>query len=657
MEAKKPKKVDEDELIKRAKENFKIGLEAVEEDYSLMIDDLKFGNGEQWPQAIEAQRTADNRPCLRINMLPQFSDRVTGDMRQSRPSIKIRPVDDKGDPETADVITGIIRNIEAQSDAEIVYDSGGEAMVKCGYGAWRVITDYCDDDTFDQEIRLQRIKNQFATIFDPAAKEWNRSDGRFAFVYEDMPRSTFKKRFPKNDCIGFDGGNKDLSSWITEDTIRVAEYFERDTKSHKLYLIMINGEDKPKAVTELPEDQEYAILKERTVESSKITWYRISGTQILEGPIELKGKYFTIVPVFGKETNIEGKSCYHGIYRHAKDSQRLYNYFRSLDAETHALAPRAPWIMTTKMLGPYKNMWQQANTRNFAYLLYNPDPDAPQGKPERNIPSMSNQAMIQNLQISNQELHDTTGLQLASLGKKSNEQSGAAIEARAKEGDTGQYVFQDNHVRAIKHTAKIIIDLIPYIYDTARIARILGEDGTAKSVPVNQPFKDEHTGEDKLFDLTVGKYDVVASVGPSYQTQRQESLSAMLDYTKLLDPPQRAAIADLIPATSDWHGADKMAARLKKTVDPKFLAPDEVEKQPPPEPNPQELEAQALMQAQMEAKQEMLEVEVAIKKAELKKTEAEAASAEAEAAINEDRAIKVANGIELPEQKSAKGGK
>ncbi|MGR9046755.1 MAG: portal protein [Gammaproteobacteria bacterium] len=652
-----PKAIKEDELILRARETFNHDLQAFEDPYNDMIDDLKFGNGGQWPDAIRIQRESDDRPCLRINKMPQFADRVMGDMRQSKPSIKIRPVDDKGDPETADIMTGLIRNIEAQSDADIVYDSGGEAMVKCGYGAWRVITDYISDDSFDQEILIERIKNQFGVLFDPAAKKWDRSDGRHLFIYEDMPKSVFERRYPGKDIAPWSGGKNDLAQWMTEDTIRVAEYFERDIETHKLYLIMIDGEQTPRAVKKdgLPPDgAPYTVLKERDVESSKITWYRISGTQILEGPIELKGKYIPVIPCYGKETVIEGKSYYNGIIRHAKDSQRLYNYYRSMDAETIALAPKAPWIMTAKMLGSHKNMWRDANKRNYSYLIYDVDPTAPGAKPERNIPQLSNQAIMQNIMIADQELHDTTGLQLASLGKKSNEQSGKAIEARAREGDTMQFTYNDNLVRAIKHTARVIVDLIPYVYDTARVARILGEDGTAKAVPVNQPFTDEQDQQQKLFDLTTGKYDVVVSVGPSYQTQRQESLAAMLDFFKILDPPQRAVIADQIPATSDWHNSDKITARLKKTIPPEMLADDEDQKkEPPKEPNPEELKARAFMEAKAEAEQEKLEVEITTSKANLKKAEAEAARAEAEAAIAEAKATQIAQGFASPESITA----
>jgi predicted small secreted protein len=634
--------INEQDLIARAKQSFKLDYEAIEQAYNEMVDDLKFANGEQWPDAIRIQRENDDRPCLRINKIPMFVDRVLGDMRQARPSIKIRPVDDDADPKTADVLTGLCRHIEQNSDAEIVYDSGAEAMVRCGFGAWRVTTDYVDNESFEQEIGLQRIKNQFGIVFDPAAKNWDRSDGRRCFVYEDMPRSVFKKRWPNADPCDWTDGQDDLSGWISEETVRVAEYFEKDTTKKTLYLIQTEDGEK-QATTELPEDK-HTVLKKRQISTDEISWYRISGRQILEGPIKLAGKYIPIIPCYGKETNILSQSYYSGVTRHAKDSMRLYNYYRSMDAETVALAPKAPWIMTSTMLGKYKTQWAQANKRNFAYLLFNPDPKFPGVLPQRNIPQMANQAIMQNIMVADQELHDTTGLQLASLGKKSNEQSGRAIEARAKEGDVGQFTYVDNMIRSIKYTAKVVLDLIPHIYNTPRVARILNEDDSVKSVKINEITTDDK-GNDQYFDLTVGKYDVVVSVGPSYQTQRQESLAAMLDFAKILDPPQRSVVADQIVQTSDWHGSDKMAERLKRMVPPELIGDDEAnEEQEPQQPTQEEVAQQAMAEKVQQMEMEKAEIELEKERAELEKTKAEAAKAEAEAAIAEAKAAAVANG-------------
>ena len=656
-EKEKNKVVNQQDLIHRAKDAFRHCKEAVEETYALQQEDLEFLNGDQWPDHIRADRDQDNRPCLRINKLPQFVDKVQGDLRQSRPSIKISPVDDNSDPETADVLNGIFKNIEMQSDAEVVYDSAGEAMIQCGFGAWRIVTEYIDEDSFDQQIMIRPILNQFSVFLDPSSKDWSGCDGRFAFIIEDVPRKTFERLYPKSRLSPWDSNSDDMD-WMTEETVRIAEFFEREYQKETLYLAKgQDGKTKSfKGEDSVPDGWE--IVKSRTTVVEKIYWYKITCNDILEGPILIPGKLIPIIPCYGKQISIKGKKHYWGVVRHAKDSQRLYNYFRSMDAETIALAPKAPWVMTTGMLGPHKNSWRDSNRRNFPYLLYEPDPRVPNAKPERTFPQLANQAILNNIATADQELHDTTGLQLASLGKKSNEKSGAAIEARAKAGDIGQFAYASNLMRSIKQTARVILGQIPIVYDTARIERIIGEDKSIKTVTVNEPFQDEKSGEYKVFDLTVGRYDVSASIGPSYETQRQEAQASMIDFIRILPPELQVVISDQIAEFSDWHNKTKIAERLRKMLPP-GIEEQESKDEPPQPPTEAEMKAQAMQEAVMENEMKLKEIEVLQKKAELKKTQAEAAEAEASAALKEAQAIRVANGYETGEESNndSKAGK
>ena len=160
-------------------------------------------------------------------------------------------------------------------------------------------------------------------------------------------------------------------------------------------------------------------------------------------------------------------------------------------------------------------------------------------------------------------MHDTTGLQLASLGKRSNEISGRAIVARQKMGDTGSYAYINNLGRAQVYGGRV---LIPRIYDTARVVRILGEDDSEDFVTVNEPFFDETTGEEVLYDLSAGRYDVVSSIGPGYATKREEAVDSMSGFIKAV-PDAGPAMMDLVAKNSDWPGADVIAERLKKMVE------------------------------------------------------------------------------------------
>jgi hypothetical protein len=637
-------KYNNDELIFEIKERFKACDSATEELYRTMVDDLNFleGEGKQWPDDIKKQRVADGRPCLEINKLPAFHDRIVGDQRRNRPSIKVLPVDDNADKDTARVLTGLIRNIEVQSKAYTAYNTAYDGASSCGMGAWRVLTEYAADDVFDQDIRIKRIKNQFTVYVDPAAQEADFSDAEYMFITEKLPRKEYIKQYPNAARMEFQAHRDEYKGWVEEDTVRVCEYFRRKKVKKRLYLIVTPDNPAQTAVFEEDLPEIYDVVARngepviRDVETHQIEWMKCNAAEILEGPQDWAGRYIPIVIVTGKELNIENKTTFRGIVRHAKDPMRLYNYNRSQQAEVNALAPRAPYILTPKQISKHKRMWDNQHRKSYPYLLFNPDPKFP-GKPERQWPQPPSVGIQQEIILSDQELHDTTGLPLASMGEKSNEKSGKAIQERRLQGDMGQIVYADNLTIAMEYCGRILVDLIPKIYDVPRVVRIMGEDDTPEHVTINAPFEEEKTGKQRLYDVTTGKYDVIVSVGPSYQSQRQEAAVAMTEFITAY-PDSAPIISDLLVKNMDWPGSDEIAERLKKLVPPQILAPEPEDGEQPPPPTEAELEMQAQQAAVMEseakiklAEAEQAEVEVEIKKAELRKTEAEAKEAEIEA--------------------------
>jgi hypothetical protein len=191
---------------------------------------------------------------------------------------------------------------------------------------------------------------------------------------------------------------------------------------------------------------------------------------------------------------------------------------------------------------------------------------------------MASSGLLQAKAGASEDIKATTGQYNASLGQGGNERSGKAILARQREGDVGTYHYGDNLTRGVRHIARQLVDLIPKIYDTQRIARIIGEDGETKMakidpeqpMPVREIRDQEGILIDKIYNPGVGKYDVVATTGPGYATKRQEALEAMGQL--LQGNPQLWAVAgDLFVKNMDWPGAQEMAKRFAKTIDPKFL--------------------------------------------------------------------------------------
>ena len=562
------------------------------------LDDLRFEAGSpdnqwQWPADVLATRgsvqgqTINARPCLTINKLPQHVHQVTNEQRQNRPSVKVIPVDDNADVEVAEIFEGVIRHIEYISDADVAYDTACENQVTYGEGYIRVLTKYCDDNSFDQDLYIGRIRNSFSVYMDPTIQDPCGSDAEWCFVTEDMTKSEYERQFPDaapiSSMMQQGVGDSSLSQWLTENTVRIAEYFYYEHTPTKLNLYQGNMS----AVEGSREDKELKALglkplKSRMADVKKVKWLKTNGFEVLEEQ-DWAGKFIPVIRVVGNEYEVDGRLYVSGLIRNAKDAQRMYNYWVSQEAEMLALAPKAPFIGYGGQFEGYEQQWKTANTTNWPYLEVNPDVTDGNGAilplPQRAQPPMASSGLLQAKAGASDDIKSSTGQYDSSLGATSNERSGRAILAREKQGDTGTYHYVDNLARAIRHCGRQLVDMIPKIYDTERIARIIGVDGEVKRAKINpsqaEPVKKivDETGIviEKIYNPSVGKYDVCVSTGPSYMTKRQESLDAMSQL--LQGNPQLWAVAgDLFVKNMDWPGAQEMAKRFAKTIDPKLLS-------------------------------------------------------------------------------------
>jgi len=590
-----------EDLLSQARHRMTLAVSAYSESREDEIDDLRFAAGSpdnhwQWPADVLATRgsvqgqTINARPCLTINKLPQHVKQVTNDQRQNRPSGKVIPADDKADVEVAEIFDGLVRHIEYISDADVAYDTACENQVTYGEGYIRLLTEYCDDDSFDQDIKIGRIRNSFSVYMDPTIQDPCGADAEWCFITEDLLKEEFERQYPDArplSSIEQQGvGDQSLSQWINEDTVRIAEYFYADYEPTTLHMFpgnIVLYDDAPEMAQ--IKAMGYRPIKSRKVNRRKIKWCRINGFEVLEER-DWAGKWIPVVRVVGNEFEVDGRVFVSGIVRNAKDAQRMYNYWVSQEAEMLALAPKAPFIGYGGQFEGYELQWKTANVNNWPYLEVNPDVTDGQGSvlplPQRAQPPLAQTGLIQAKMGASDDIKSTTGQYDSSLGATSNERSGRAILAREKQGDTGTYHYVDNLARAVRHITRQIVDLVPKIYDTQRIARIVGLDGDAKAVkidptqpePVRKVEDDMGNVIEKIYNPGVGKYDVCVTTGPSYMTKRQEAMDAMSQI--LQGNPQLWAIAgDLFVKNMDWPGAQEMAARFAKTIDPKLLSDDD----------------------------------------------------------------------------------
>ena len=593
----KPKKSASD-ILATARARLDMAVSALAESREDEIDDLRFYAGSpdnhwQWPADVLATRgavqgqTINARPCLTINKLPQHVRQVTNDQRQNRPGAKVIPVDDNADVEVADIFNGMIRHIEYISDADVAYDTACENQVSYGEGYLRLLTEYCDDNTFDQDIKIGRVRNSFSVYMDPTIQDPTGADAKYCFVTEDLTKAEFERMYPDAAPIttlqSLGVGDQSISNWLNEDTVRIADYYYIDFDPETLNLYPGNAT----AFEGTPEDKQLRAIygkpkKSRQSDRQKVKYCKINGYEILEER-EWAGKYIPVIRIVGNEFEVDGRLYVSGLVRNAKDAQRMYNYWVSQEAEMLALAPKAPFIGYGGQFEGYETNWKTANTQNWPYLEVNPDVTDGQGGmlplPQRAQPPMASSGLLQAKAGASEDIKSTTGQYNASLGMGSNERSGKAILARQREGDVGTYHYGDNLARGVRHVARQLVDLIPKIYDTQRIARIIGEDGETKMIkinpeqqqPVNKIMDERGIVIEKIYNPGVGKYDVVAITGPGYATKRQEALEAMAQL--LQGNPQLWAVAgDLFVKNMDWPGAQEMSKRFAKTIDPKFMS-------------------------------------------------------------------------------------
>ncbi|MCR9194894.1 MAG: hypothetical protein NXH88_09195 [Hyphomonas sp.] len=616
------------DLLKEIRERYDDGYSADLRNREEMESDLRMIAGDQWPEDVRLDREGDDRPCITENRLPQFVRQVANDMRANPPAVKVIAGSGGADKAVADILTGMVRNIEAKCATKRPYVTAGASAARCGIGHWRVLTDYTSPTSFEQEILVEPIVNPFAVVWDPVAVTSTREDANWCFVIDEYSEEDFAREWPKAKPVSFDG--KDNEAWSTgwlnpsRKTIRVAEYW-RKVKEPATVCQLMDGSTGFK--DELPKELHEMIVNERESDRVRIEVIKTNGFEILEEVQEWPTRHIPIVAVTGEEYSVGQHRVRHSVIRFAKDTQTLYNYWLSTQTEHLALQPKAPYVGTAKQVQKYADIWKTANTANHSILIYDVDPDAPKSRPQREQPPASSGAFSEQVMRASEGMKATTGIYDAGLGAPGDEKSGKAILARQREGDVGTFEFRDNLNAAVEHTGRIMVDLIPVIYDTPRMVRILGEDGEEDFAEINQPMVNPQTGEQVVNnDLKRGEYAVHVRSGPSYTTRRQEAAESMLQFIQT-SPQSAQIVMDLVAKNMDWPGAEEFAERFKKMLPPNL----QPETDDPQEQQQRQAAAQAA-QEQEALQKRAVNAEVVEKEAKAAESQADAQKAMAEAA-------------------------
>ena len=589
----KVRKAESERVIKEAQDRFKLCSDWESYSRRMFFEDLKFveadsDNGFQWPNDVRSNRDVDQRPSLTINKTRQYCLQILNDQKQNKSAIKVSPVGGEATYESAQIIAGLMRHIEYRSNAETAYSNAANYQVKCGIGYWRVYTDYENDESFNQDIFIGIIKDPTTVFLDPDIQEVDGSDARYGFIFDDVPVDLFEKKYPqykhlKHTTVLNEGLSTD---WVAEKHVRIAEYWRVTEDTETLYSIVDAQSGKRTTVRSSKLDKELETLirqdpqtKTREVITHSVEMFLIVGDTVISKK-KWPGKYIPIVRVIGEEVVIDGQLDRKGHVRALKDPQRMYNYWTSSAVEHVALQGKQPYIAPATAIEGFETYWETANKENHAYLPYNAvgDDGGQIPMPQRQQPPQMAQAYIEGMQVANMEMMMVTGQYQANMGERGNEISAKAITERQRPGENATYHYIDNMSIAIRFTGRIIMDLIPKIYDAPRVQRILAEDGTDSSIQIDPSqaqalvVKQQAQGQaiQQSLNPAVGMYSVEVDVGPAYGTRRQEAFNA-LSQIIVGNQGLTAIIGDLMLKAADFPMADEASERLKRMVPPQAL--------------------------------------------------------------------------------------
>lgn len=562
----------ESDLVQTALKRFLEASDAESEIRAEAMVDIEFWAGKQWPADIQTARKNEGRPCLTINRIADLVSKVVNEQAQAQEGIEILPEGSGATVEVAEVLEGVVRNIENQSEAQDVYDGAYEIGTVSGSAYWRVCTEYADDETFDQVARIRAISNRFSVYLDPHHKKKDGSDARYAFIVEDISHDEYRERYPDAEMASIlkmstDGNS--ANGWITKNTIRIAEYWRIESE-RKVIKSEGSGD-----------------IRSRVVLVPKVLCDKINAVESLE-KYDWPGKTIPIVKLTIKQVEYDGRKKEWGMVRHAQDPQRQYNYQRSAETEAIALAPKAPFVIAEGQVEGHEGKWQTANVRNWPYLEYKPTSVNGQmvPAPERNQVEPPVQAITLATQQADADIKSVTGLFEPSLGMQGPEQSARAIVARQNQGGLSTLTYSKALARAKKRTGRILLEIIPKIYDAPRIEHIVNPDGTGAHVALFNSqvsglsqddamaqLQQEQQAIQQIYDVGVGTYSVNVTVGQSYQSKRQEAATGMM--TLINSYPQIIPIAgDILARNLDWPGSQELAKRLQKMLPPQLQDPN-----------------------------------------------------------------------------------
>lgn len=599
-----------DPIIAEARKRWEKCADAESAQRTRIVAAKKFRALDQWPAAIKIQREGGGaitgqapqppRPCLVVDRLSQPVRTVSNSVKNADFGFDVMPVGMGADTETADIYKGYLRRVQNEARGESPIEWAADGAIEGGIGWFRLRTDYVHgtwdgaeltEDLFDQELRMERIANNLTVYCDPSAMRPTRSDAQFMFVTEDMDRDEFKRKYPDADLRGLEEfqATGDMQAWVSDDTIRIAEYWRIDYDDRPFYWTTKGaiGEGTP------PKGE--AIRMSRVMRVPKVKGCKINACEVLpktggeKEEWDWVGSRIPLIPVIGEELNVDGKPLLRGIIEMGMDAQRMVNYTYSGAIEIYALAAKKAPMIAGAAVANYKQIWETRTVVNHSHLPYDPWDEQGRALPPPTLDTTDApiQASVELMRVSEEALKASTSTGDASLGNSNpNERSGKALQALQSQSELSNSNYPDNVRRAYIYAATLMMEIIPKITREGQILHILGMDDEPEQVMVGRPFKPGANGVPeaapphvtpemakleqslyKFYDLNNGTYSCTVTVGKATATRREEGAAALGNLLPHLPPEMQAKIIPDYIKQLSFPGAQAIAEKLEPPTD------------------------------------------------------------------------------------------
>ena len=546
------------ELYESAKDSDKDNLIRARE-----CEDFLHKRDGQWEQHVYSNFS--KKPRYTLDLVNPIVDQIAGEVRKANFDIKVKPAGGEATDDAAKLLDGMIRNIENISNASRVYSKAAEGMIGAGVDGWQVVQDWAEEDSFDQDLFIKPVFNFIdSVVFDPSSQEQDRSDAMWAMKLTTMSKDEYAERWPDREPVSIDASTTRYEK-CQDELITVGEFYLVKL-TDKILIKMNNGavyseDDVLSVVDELAER---GITEEarRTRPSRGVSIRHLDGGGWLGDEQPTVFSWIPIIPTYGKFKISNNEVIWRSKIDKILDPARINNYAFSKNVEEVVLSPKPKVWLTAEQAEGYTDTLETMSTNNDPVQFYNHvDGQAPPFNPGGAAP---NPALGLLQQVSRDAVAQGAGMFTASMGNNPGLQSGVAIEALQERGDNGTLdVFESQEV-AICHTAKILLNAIPKVYDAKRQVRILSEDGVAKNEIINNSVMDEETGQPVVLnDLSLGRYDATCNVGKSFKSRQQETVAAVTEVMQV-DPTAIQGAEDILYSNISAPGMSLLAERKRE---------------------------------------------------------------------------------------------